>query len=157
MLIDAELVRRWFAYDPTTGQLSRKLKQRSNIPDVLGSDRTRVDFFGTRYQVTHIIWMIQHGRWPIGEIDHENHNRTDRRFVNLREVTHGQNTMNRRFNNPYGKGVTYRLDRKIKPWQAQIQVNGAKKHLGFFSTSEEAAGAYKQAAIQYHGEFACVE
>lgn len=154
---DIELVRRWFSYDPITGHITRKLKARSNHPDVLNPTRTRIDFMGTRYPCTHIIWVIYYGKWPDVYIDHINNNHLDNSITNLREATHAQNTRHRRAFNPNGKGVTYRGDRETRPWQAQIQFELKKMHLGFFDTSEEAAEAYKQAALKYHGEFACLE
>lgn len=152
-----ELIQKWFAYDPETGLVSRKLKRRSHHPDVLSPDRERIDFFGTRYRLTHIIWVIQFGYWPEDEIDHIDFNRKNNKLSNLREATRGQNMQHRRWNNPNGKGVTFRPDRREDQWQAQIAKNGQKIHLGFFETKEEAAGAYIQAALELHGEFACLE
>jgi hypothetical protein len=152
-----ELVRAWFAYDPETGLLSRLRKQRSNIPNVLNANRMRVDFLGVRYQVTHIIWVVHYGKWPDEFIDHIDHNRRNNRIVNLREATRAENGWNRIENNPNGKGVTFRSDkREGKQWQAQIQVNNQKMNLGFFATKELASEAFAQAATQYHGEFACL-
>lgn len=39
-------------------------------------------------------------------------------------------------------------------WQGAIQVHGRTHYLGRFETKEEAHAAYRQAAIQYQGEFA---
>lgn len=150
-------VKAWFDYDPETGQLIRKRVQRANIPRILNPSRHRVDFLGVRYQVTHIIWVIYYGKWPTEFIDHIDHNRMNRRIVNLREATRSENCWNRLSNNDYGKGVTYRYGRTSKPWQAQIQHNNQKVHLGFFDEASEAAQAYSEAAARYHGEFACVD
>lgn len=149
-----ELVQAWFSYDPETGILSRKLKRRENHPDILNPNRGRVDFFGVRYQVTHIIWVLYYGKWPDEFVDHKDHNRRNNRITNLREATRAQNGWNRIENNPNGKGVTYRAANNS--WQAQIQSDNEKLHLGFFSTKEEAAEAYRQAALEYHGEFTCL-
>lgn len=154
---DIELLNKWLRYDPDTGLVHRKLKRRSHHPDTLSPDRERIDFFGTRYRLTHIIWALQYGRWPIGEIDHVDFNRKNNKIANLREATRSQNMQNRRWNNPNGKGVTHRGDKAAKPWQAQIAYNGRKIQLGFYETKEEAAEAYKKAALEYHGEFACLK
>lgn len=152
-----EIVKLWFSYNPETGILSRKLKGRSSTPDILNPIRERVDLLGTRYRVTHIIWALYHGKWPDEFIDHKDHNRRNNRIVNLREASRIQNGQNRLSNNVNGKGVTFRQDRNSYPWQAQIQFERRKLHLGFYNSKEEAAEAYKQAAIEYHGEFACLE
>ncbi len=39
-------------------------------------------------------------------------------------------------------GVYWRKD--IKKWKSQIQINGKRKHLGYFNTQEEASKAYQQ-------------
>lgn len=154
---DIELVKEWFSIDPETGILTRLKKHRDSIPDTLNPDRERVDFMGVRYRVSHIAWVLYYGKWPDDEIDHEDHNKKNHRKKNLREASHAQNTRNRRFFNPNGKGVTFRKDRYFDQWQAQIAYEGKKIHLGFYPTPEEAAEAYKVAAIQYHGEFACLD
>lgn len=151
-----EVVKAWFSYNPETGTLTRELKHRSNIPNEVNMDRGRVWFFGVLYQVTHIIWVVYHGKWPDEFIDHIDHNRQNNRIENLREATRAQNGWNRIEQNGNGKGVTFRPEKIERPWQAQIQTNNEKMHLGFYTTKEEAAEAYRQAAIQYHGEFACL-
>lgn len=152
-----ELVQAWFAYDPETGLVTRLRKHRSNIPTELNPSRGRVDFFGVRYQVTHIIWVLYYGKWPDEFIDHKDHNLQNRRINNLREATRAQNGWNRIERNPNGKGVTFRSDkREGLQWQAQIQVNNEKMNLGFFATRELASEAFAQAALKYHGEFACL-
>lgn len=88
-------------------------------------------------------------------IDHINGNGLDNRKDNLRICTQAENTRNRSksLNNTSGfKGVYWhKYDKK---WHAQIIINYKKIHLGIFTCKIEAAQAYNQAAIKYHGEFA---
>lgn len=151
-----KLIQKWFAYNPDTGVLSRKLKRRAHHPDIINPKHGRVFFFRRQYRMTHIIWVVHFGKWPEEEIDHIDHNQENNRLNNLREATRSENMQNRRWRNPNGKGVTYQGD-KAAPWQAQIAIEGQKIHLGFFFTKEEAAAAYREAALKYHGEFACLE
>ena len=39
-------------------------------------------------------------------------------------------------------------------WRAQIQINGRRTHLGYFTCEKEAARAFNKSAIENYGEFA---
>lgn len=90
---------------------------------------------------------------PGQRIDHINHNGLDNRRQNLRFCTPSQNSANsvksKRGSNRF-KGAS----KRHKRWIASIGENGRTIHLGCFSTAEEAAHAYNEAAKQRHGEFA---
>ena len=89
------------------------------------------------------------------ETDHINRNGLDNRLENLRVVTREQNQANRSRSgcNPYRGVVKCHNPRRRKKWRASIKRNGAKIHLGFFSTAEEAALAYDQAARSHGGVY----
>lgn len=146
-----EEIRKQLSYDPETGIVTR-------LKDGSAMAVPKTSFLGTHIQITHIIWVLMYGRWPEEEIDHRDKDRSNNKFSNLRECTRTSNMQNRRWNNPNGKGVTFRGEKPIgRQWQAQIQVNKKKMQLGFYATAEEAAEAYRQAALEHHGEFACLE
>lgn len=90
--------------------------------------------------------------------DHRNGNGLDNRRLNLREVTTGENLQNsrRRLDNSSGfKGVSWHKGHD--KWRAYIAVSGQRpRHLGYYSTAEEAACAYDAAARELHGEYATV-
>ena len=74
---------------------------------------------------------------------------------NLRVVTVQQNMMNSKSNvgsSSKYKGVYWRKD--CEKWHAQIMINGKQKHLGYFTSEEEAAEAYNKEAIKLFGEHA---
>jgi hypothetical protein len=86
-------------------------------------------------------------------VDHINGDRLDNRRSNLRICTSHQNSLNRASSGRSGyKGVTWH--KKANKWQAAIMLHGKTTYLGLFSTPESAYEAYKQAAIDLHGEFA---
>jgi hypothetical protein len=90
-------------------------------------------------------------------IDHINQNKFDNRKINLRECNYKENGYNRNktIENTSGfKGVTF--NKKAKKWVSQIMVNYKHIHLGYFTNSKDAAIAYNEGAIKYHGEFACL-
>lgn len=88
--------------------------------------------------------------------DHRDGDGLNNRRYNLRPCTNAQNCRNRR--KPSGgtsrfKGVCW--NRQKDKWTAQIRMDKRTRHLGTFSTEEEAAAAYRAAATQLFGEFAC--
>jgi hypothetical protein len=87
-------------------------------------------------------------------VDHINGDKLDNRKENLRICTNQQNQMNRgkTKNNKTGfKGVCF--NKRDNKYQANIKVDGKKKHLGLFEKSEDAYKAYCDACVRYHGEF----
>lgn len=92
------------------------------------------------------------------KIDHVNHNPSDNRRCNLRLATTSQNGQNslkpRRPSSSRFKGV--RFDPKRRYWMARILVDGKRLYVGCHQNEEDAARAYNAAAIQYFGEFACL-
>lgn len=89
------------------------------------------------------------------QVDHANGNGMDNRRINLRIATPSQNGSNRKVsvrNKSGRKGVYWNKD--MRKWHVQIRVQGERIHIGCFTDLEEAAMAYREAAIKYFGEFA---
>ncbi len=87
-------------------------------------------------------------------IDHKDHNGLNNQKENLRLATHSQNSMNTTAQKQsVSKYLGVSLSKK-NPWTAQIGFNGIQKYLGGFNNEIDAAKAYNEAAIKYHGEFA---
>lgn len=87
--------------------------------------------------------------------DHINGLVTDNRKENLRVCTDAENKRNRgrsRANKTEFKGAYWQ--KQIGRWYSRIQLDGKSIYLGTFSTAQEAAQAYNEAAKKYHGEFA---
>lgn len=88
-------------------------------------------------------------------VDHINRDTLDNRRENLRIATNSENMRNRpasSLNTSGYKGVQKFGDK----WKAVIQVNRKQIYLGSFITAEEAYEAYCSAALELHGEFACL-
>lgn len=91
-------------------------------------------------------------------VDHINLNSLDNRKQNLRVSNKSQNISNQKkrkskTSSKY-KGVGWNKQRN--KWKATICKNYKIYHLGFFSKELEAARAYNRAAVELHGEFACL-
>lgn len=139
-------------YDPNTGTFLWKKtgKVAGGIKDGYWVVRiNRRNYYGHR-----LAWLIVKGELPAGDIDHEDLNRANNQFFNLREATPSQNGSNsavRRHNKIGLKGV--RREKKGR-FQAQITVNGKCRRIGRYDTAEEAHAAYVRTAKIMFGEFA---
>jgi len=94
---------------------------------------------------------------PKGKItDHINGDSLDNRKQNLRICDGSENICNsgKRDMDSTSKYKGVSFVKKEKKWQAAIMKNKQTKFLGHFIKETDAAMAYNQAAIKYHGEFA---
>lgn len=111
--------------------------------------------FNRPYRAHRVIWAISTGRWPDGQIDHINGDRTDNRLANLRDVGDLENRRNTSVlpSNTSGvPGVRLRTDRATVRWTARISDGARNLHLGTFDTFEEAVRARREAEsrLGYH-------
>ena len=88
-------------------------------------------------------------------IDHVDSNTLNNLKNNLRICTQGENLTNQKIykNNKSGYKGVY-LCKKGNKYKAEIRKNNIKYFLGFYIEIKDAARAYNEAAIKYHGEFA---
>jgi len=103
------------------------------------------------WKASRVIWKMQTGLDPKSLVDHENLDRYDNRWRNLRDATKAQNAVNsrKRRNHDLPKGV----QRCRAKYMTAIYVNKRRLHIGVFDTIAEAKAAYDAAAQQHYGEF----
>ena len=110
----------------------------------------RGHLFGVGIYAHRAIWAMHTGAWPIDQIDHINHIRTDNRIVNLREVTRRQNMQNQTLSARNTSGfLGGSWDQRDKRWIAQIVVNGENINLGGYVEKDAAISARKEANNKY--------
>jgi len=156
----AELVKKTFWYDPETGLLYRfksvpkcKLEQPAGYPQKncrSGKTYIRVRMNNGQYMAHRLAWVLVHGAWPAGELDHEDGDGTNNRLTNLREVTHGQNQKNMRrpsHNSSGYVGVVWLKD--DKKWSARVYKGNKTICYGVYTDKQDAIAARKAAEAEH--------
>ena len=156
-------IRDRLAYDPETGQfrwLVRVMCQGGGrMPgDTAGTNKdgyVQIKLFGRVYRAHHIAWLIMTGEWPPAiDIDHQNTDRSDNRWTNLRLATRSQNNLNSKKVRVGKSG-----HRGVHPctnssrWQARIGFAGRVIGLGTFDSKDEAVAARRSAEQKYYRNF----
>ncbi len=159
--LTAERLRSLLDYDPETGVFRWSNVPRAGIKAgaVAGNRNGRGYWLlcldGKRYMAHRVAWLYVYGRWPADQIDHIDGIHANNAIANLREATNSQNNANRaatKSNRSGFKGVHW--SRSARKWIAQIKHGGKIRHIGQFSTAEDAACAYAEKAKLLHGDFA---
>lgn len=162
MLTQARL-KQLLSYDPGTGLWTWLVTRGGALAgDIAGCKEGRgyieIGIDGQSYKSSRLAWLWMTGAWPSDLIDHEDRNRTNDRWSNLRLATNSQNTANssvRSSNSTGFKGVSIDRGRKFNPFRATIKVDGKREHLGYFGAPDDAHAAYCAAAKLRFGEYAC--
>lgn len=106
-----------------------------------------VRYKGVLYKAHRLIWCLVTGEDPGDlEIDHIDRNPVNNSWHNLRLASSYQQALNRRVRSDSTTALRGVLKTGVK-FQAKIQRDGMRRHLGTFETKEEAAEAYLIASL----------
>ena len=116
-----------------------------------------IRFNGRIYASHRLAWLYVYGKFPDNSIDHINHDQSDNRIANLRQVSHMENSHNRVINknNTSGyPGVCW--NKSASRWQVQIKVNYKAIYLGSFiewwdAVCAKRSGEHKHGFHENHG------
>ena len=109
----------------------------------------RINLLNKKYKSHRLAFLYVYGYMP-KNTDHEDHDGTNNRISNLKDVTHKQNLRNMRMKKSNTSGTTGVYWRKdTKKWAAQIMVDGKCIALGSFDTKTAAKVARKAANTKY--------
>lgn len=107
-----------------------------------------MSIFDRRELAHRVAWLIKTGEWPRQQIDHQDHQRANNRWANLRAASHAENGRNqsaRRGRTHAPMGLSQRRDNG--KWTARIRIDGKTRHLGCFPDQAGAAAVRKAAEI----------
>lgn len=106
--------------------------------------------FGLKVGAHQVCWAMIHGRWPTGDVDHQDGDGLNNRPRNIRAVDHGENMKNARRPRHNRSGVIgVSWDRNRQKWQAGIQHRGKTIGLGRFDTFDAACSARARAEKRF--------
>ncbi len=153
----------WYLFDYCNGELlwnvnrgTRKMKGKPAGTGACDHGYWSIQVSGASFHRSRIVYEMHYGDISDKmQIDHIDRDNTNDRIENLRVCSTAENCRNqgaRRSNTSGYKGVSWFKDKSV--WFAQLMVDGKQKYLGSFTTPEEAAAAYDEAAKIHHGNFA---
>jgi len=129
-MITVERARELFSYDPETGIVTRKITtgpraRKGYTLDTVDEGYLVVRVDGRKYRVHRLIWFIVTGTWPKYEVDHEDRNKLNNKWKNLRDITATENVQN--VASSQG-GVSF--VEKTQSWRATVQCYGKHIYIG---------------------------
>lgn len=153
-------LRNMLRYYPTSGRfvwrVSRgRIKHGAEAGTKTWNDYIKIGIMGRDYMAHVLAWFYMTGEFPIDQIDHQDQNKSNNRWKNLRLASAAKNGANRgpNKNNRYGVKGVYWSEKKHK-WCAFIMVSGKSMSLGSHERISDAKRAYMTAARRYFGAFA---
>ena len=109
-----------------------------------------VGFKGRLTLIHRIVWCLNYGEWPQGQIDHIDGNPSNNSLINLRLATNQENCKNQKVRITNKSGVTgVRLHSNNKYVAYIKNLFGDQEHLGYFFSLEKAIQARKQKEEEY--------
>ncbi|WP_343545703.1 HNH endonuclease [Sphingomonas paucimobilis] len=163
--ISAERAREILSYDPETGIITWKLRdkqgKRNNVfnaqyggkqagkPNVTGYGSIKLDGYDCASH--RVAFLLHYGRWPTADIDHKDGDKSNNRIANLREATRAENNLNRSRYKRNKSGRAGVVERAPGKWDAQISRSGKSYRLGRFDTFEAACAARDAAEADLFG------
>jgi hypothetical protein len=151
----ADEVRRLLDYDAINGLLTwrvsfPRVKAGQEAGYLLERGYVGIRIGGREYKAHRVAWLHFYGVWPEGDIDHIDHDKTNNRICNLRDVSRSVNTQNKRRARSDSTTGFLGVSKNGSGFKAAIQVDGRRTTIGTFSTPEKAYEAYLVAKRQMH-------
>jgi hypothetical protein len=154
--ITAQRVRELYDYNPDTGIFTTlprpgtRAKTGSNPSGKMKAGYVRIAINRVMLLAHRVAWLHYYGEWPKQLIDHINGIKDDNRIANLRDVSDTINAQNIRKPRDGRSGILGVNINAYGKISASIKYEGKHRHLGFFSSVEEARDAYLREKRLHH-------
>jgi hypothetical protein len=148
--MNADLAREMFQYDALTGVLYWRKRPVEHFKNQHGCNIFNARYAGKAvgtidpdgylmftyrgrgFKVHRLIWLMETGEWPEGVIDHLDHDKTNNRMSNFRDVTKAANSKNMlRRKNPRTPALGIRITPAGR-YSARITADRKGYHIGNF-------------------------
>ncbi len=155
LMISQKKLKNRVLYNKKTGVFTTLTSyHKKNIGKILGHTAkdgyTSIEIEGEVYKSHRLAWLYMEGCFPKNQIDHINHNRSDNRWKNLREVTQTENSRNTKKYKHNTSGVSgVHWNKRQHKWYARISTDNKRIFLGSFIEFHEAVNARKLAEVAY--------
>ena len=142
-------------YNANTGEFTWRLDRGPvKAGDLAGSPNKdgyiQIQIDGTKYRAQRLAWLVTHGCWPAGVIDHRDGDVSNNRIINLRDVDRLTNQQNQRRAQSSSASGLLGVSAHYGKFQARIRIGTKQVRLGTFDTAEQASEAYKAAKLMHH-------
>ena len=155
--LTVEKLKEHLSYNSDTG-IFHRINSSAKVGTLTPKGYLKIHLLKKSYQAHRLAWLYVHGIMPEDQLDHENHDKTDNRIENLREVSNQENLKNQSMRSTNTSGfVGVYWDNKQEKWSSQIMVDAKCIFLGRFKSKQGAIKARKLANVKYgfhknHGE-----
>lgn len=154
-----DVLRDHLRYDPVTGVFTRATAYKTShakVGDVAGKTdghgHRQIRVMRKAYAAHRLAFLWMTGSWPTQHVDHINGDRSDNRWINLRDVSRQVNNQNIRTARQGSASGLLGVTQSSGRFVARIKVRGKERYLGVFGTAIEAHEAYVLAKrIQHEG------
>jgi hypothetical protein len=144
-------------YEPDTGLFIRRTLTGGKHPgSIAGSSHNKgyvqIMIYKANYLAHRLAWLYMTGVWPDEEIDHEDGDKSNNKWGNLRpagRVFNLQNLHKCHVDSATGLLGCWLIKASGK-YRSSIRVNGRSRHLGVFLSAPEAHEAYLVAKRELH-------
>lgn len=161
-----EFLKTVLRYDPSTGTWTwlapstrwSRIKVGSEAGTISEGRYHMITVCGFQYKSHRLAFFYMTGKWPPSTMDHEDLDKTNNKWTNIRPATRQENGRNypRQANNTSGRKCVS-FDKRRGKFRAHIYVSKRQKWLGYHDTAEQAHAAYADAARELFGDFARIE